>query len=93
MGFCMDGVFGYGNNVSLIFRLEFEWTPLQAVSDEIPPYAGRFLLCAFHFDDERMDLMMLAVIRNNVDDRLCIRLDKDLFFECSLFHADDYTVE
>jgi hypothetical protein len=35
--------------------------------------------------------VMIAVVRDDVDDGLRIRLDKDLFFEGALFHSGDYT--
>ena len=89
--FSVDGIFGDSDDIGAIFDLEFERSPLQAVGDEVAPYVCGFIFGAFHFDDERVDLVMLAVIRDDVDDGLRIGLDEDLFFEGALFHACDYT--
>src|ERR1051326_318302 len=87
----VDSVFGNSNNIRLIFDFEFEWSPLQAIGDEVAPNIRRFLFRTFHFLNQRMDFVMLAVIGNGVNDSLGIRLNKAFFFEAALFHADNYT--
>jgi hypothetical protein len=87
----VDGVFGYGDDICLIFDLEFERSSLQAVGDEVTAHTLGFILGTFHLDDERMDLVVVAVVCDDVDDCCRVGSDVDLFFEGSLFHAADYT--
>jgi hypothetical protein len=82
----MDCVLCHGDDICLIFDLEFERTSLQAVCDEIALHTGRLVPDAFHLDDERMNFMMLTIVGNNVNNRSGIRVDKNLFFEGSLSH-------
>ena len=83
---CVDCILCDRNEIGSIFDLEFEWSPFQAIRNEVALDAGRFILGAFHSDDERMNLGMLAVIRYDVDNGCRIGLDEDFFFEGPCFH-------
>ena len=83
----VDGIFGDGDDIGAIFDLEFERSPLQAVGDEVTPHTGGFLFSALQLDDDRVNFVMVAVIRDDVDDCLRIRYYEDLFFEGALFHG------
>jgi len=87
----VDGISRDSDDIRLVFDLEFERSPLQAIGDEVSFHTRGFILGAFHLDDERMNFVMLTVVREDVNDGSGIRLNEDLFFEGSLFHTDDYT--
>jgi hypothetical protein len=87
----VDSILSNGNDVGPVFDLESERPPMETIGDEVSPYTLRFVFGAFHLDYERMDLMVVAVVRYNVDDCRGIRLDEDFLLKGSLFHASDYT--
>lgn len=86
--FRMDCVVSHGNNVGAVFDLEFEWSPPEAVGDRVASDSRRCVGNPFHVDDQRVDFVMLAVIRDDVDDGRGVGLDENFLFECSLFHAE-----
>lgn len=83
----VDGIFGDGDDVGAVFDFELKRSPLQAVGDVVTAHAGRGVCRALHFDDERMDFVMLAVVGDGADDGPRVGTDEDFFFEGSLSHA------
>ena len=90
MCFSVDSILDYWNDICLIFGLKFERPPLQAVGNKVALHANRFFLGRLYLDDKRMDIVVVAIVRDNIDDSRRIRSDEDFFHEGSLFHAGHY---